>query len=225
MCVITVGTAGSLMALLVGGGSSSGSRPGQSARAISDVSESADMLFAVLDSARTAVNALPAVPRGESAGAPGSPLAIADEHAARRLLPTVAAWLVPASDQRLCLAYTVKALTRGPGGASLPPAIVRQCATVSAAAVGRLVATQSLSMYRGFGAALILGVVPDGVAHVSIVSGDGHTTALPVSRNSYAGTIVDPTSVSFSDRVGNGAVVSRTVPVASFDGYAATLAQ
>jgi hypothetical protein len=134
-------------------------------------------------------------------------------------LRTPAAWLIPVADERLCLLYTVKALTPGPGGRSLPPAVVQQCATLAAAIVGRLVVTQSLSASSSGGSEeiRILGVVPDGVGRVSVIGGDGRTTVLPVQRNSYAGTVAEPTAVRFSDRVGTSSVF-RVVPVASFDG-------
>lgn len=150
----------------------------------------------------------------------------ASEHEARRLpLRTPAAWLVPAADERLCLLYTVNALTLGPGGRPLPPAVVQHCATGAAATAGRLVVTQSLSPSdpAGSGAILVVGVVPDGVRRVSVISGDGHETVAAVRRNSYAATIVDPTAVTFSDHVGNG-TLSRQVPIASIDSRAATLA-
>ena len=135
---------------------------------------------------------------------------------------TPAAWLVPATDERVCLLYTVNALTRGPGGRPLPPAVVQHCATVAAATAGRLVLTQSLSASReGSSAVMILGVVPDGVSTVSVLSGgDGHTKVLPVRGNSYTGIVVDPTAVRFSERAGN-TTVSRLVPVASFDSRSA----
>jgi len=133
----------------------------------------------------------------------------------------VPAWLVPAADERLCLLYTVKALTSGPEGRPLPPAIVQQCTTVTAAAAGRLVVTQSLSASRqGSSAVMILGVVPDGVTRVSVIGGDAHAKVLPVRGNSYAGTVLDPTAVRFSERMGNS-TVSRLVAVASFDGHSA----
>jgi hypothetical protein len=63
---------------------------------------------------------------------------------------------------------------------------------------------------------LIVGVVPDGVTRVSVISGNGHQTVDFVRRNSYSGTVVDPTAVKFSDDMSNG-LVSREVPIASFD--------
>jgi len=184
------------------------------------VGPSAGTFFSVLDSKRTVEDALPSVRHGPSVG---SQVPLSDEagvDAARRLSST--SWLVPISGGRLCLVYIVKALTRGPGGAPLPPALVQQCATVSAAVAGRLVVTQSLSppSRAGSGAVLILGVVPDGVRRVSVIGGDGHTTSLLVRHHSYAGTVVDPTAVRFSDHVGN-TTVSQLVPVASFDSRSA----
>jgi hypothetical protein len=226
VCITTASIAGVLGIVVFAGGVSRPIARLDRSTTIRVAHVSASMLFSVLNSIRVEADALPAVRSGVPVGARDSPLAAADERASRRLIPTVAAWLVPASDQRLCLVYTVGALTRGPGDASLPLAIVRQCTTVAAAATGRLVVTQSLSPSRkGSGDALILGVVPDGVASVSVVGADGRTTVLRVLRNSYAGKVADPTAVTFSDRMGSGAEVSRTVPVASFGGYAATPTQ
>jgi hypothetical protein len=68
---------------------------------------------------------------------------------------------------------------------------------------------------------LVLGVAPNGVSKVLIVSGGsgdtGHVTVLPVRRNSYAVTVVDPTAVRVNLRVGTG-TVSEVIPVASFEG-------
>jgi hypothetical protein len=181
------------------------------------VARSAGTFFAVLDSKRTVEDAVPSVRHGPSAGSQVPLSGDAGVDAARRLSST--SWLAPMSGGRLCLVYIVKALTRGPGGSPLPPALVQQCATVSAAVAGLLVVTQSLSpsSRAGSGAVSILGVVPDGVRRVSVIGRDGHTTSLLVRHNSYAGTVVDPTAVSFSDHVGN-TTVSQLIPVASFDG-------
>jgi hypothetical protein len=183
----------------------------------------AGAFFSVLNRSRTSDDALPYVPRKSrgpvfAARGRSGPLSdMASAHAARRLWLSVPAWLVPESDERLCLLHTVKALTRGLGGRSLPPAIVQQCTTMAAATAGRLVVTQSLSASRrGSSAVVILGVVPDGVTTVSVLDGGGHAKGLPVRRNSYAGIVVDPKAVRFSDRVGH-IIVSQLVPVASFD--------
>lgn len=173
----------------------------------------------MLNSARVSVDALPSARHGMLPSRSDPLLTQASEREARRLpLRAPAAWLVPAADERLCLLYTVNALMLGPGGRPLPPAVVQQCATVAAATAGRLVVTQSLSpsSRAGAGAILVVGVVPDGVRRVSVISGDGHQTVGSVRGNSYAGTVVDPTAVKFSDDVGNG-TVSRQVPIASFD--------
>jgi hypothetical protein len=146
---------------------------------------------------------------------------MASAHTARRLSSTVPAWLVPESDERLCLLHTVKALIRGRGGRSLPFAIVQQCTTMATARAGRLVVTQSLSASRqGSSAVMILGVVPDGVTTVSVLDGGGHAKVLRVRRNSYAGIVVDPSAVRFSDRVGH-TIVSYLDSVTSFDSRSA----
>jgi hypothetical protein len=179
--------------------------------------------FSVLNSVRVSVDALPFARHGMPPSRSDPLLSQASEREARRLpLRTPAAWLVPAADERLCLLYTVDALTLGPGGRSLPPAVVQQCATVAAATAGRLVVTQSLSASSRGGSeeVRILGIVPDGVARVSVTGGDGRSTVLPILRNSYAGTVADPVAVRFSDRVGTSSV-SRVVPVASVDSRAA----
>jgi hypothetical protein len=228
-CVVTAYLAGGLTCSLVGcgGGESSSTSTwpevDTTAEANTAKATSAGAFFSVLNRSRTSDDTLlsvPHEPRGPVVAAPGTsgPLSnTASAHAARRLASAVPAWLVPKSDERLCLLYAVKALTLGPGGRPLPLAIVQQCTTVAAATVGRLVVTQSLSASRhGSGAVMILGVIPDGVSTVSVLGGDGHTKVLPVRGNSYAGTVVDPTAVRFSDRVGTSSV-SRVVPVASFD--------
>jgi hypothetical protein len=181
---------------------------------------SAGMLFSVLDTERTDDDALPSVRSGVPVGGSATLSDNAGARGARRL--SSMAWLVLTGDSELCLVYSVKALTPGPTGAPLPPAIVHQCTTVIAAAAGRLVVTQSLSASsRGKSEEVrILGVVPDGVARVSVIEGDGRTTVVPVRRNSYAGTVADPVAVRFSDRVGTSSV-SQVVPVASFDSRAA----
>jgi|ERR1700683_760090 len=227
MCALVLCLAGGLVFLLTGCGSAgTSSQREQSAANGADTQStltSARSLFSVLSSARTSDDMLPSVQRS-----PGGPLVVgsglstnaASVSAARRVSSTVPAWLVPESDERLCLLYTVNALMLGPGGRPLPPAVVQQCTTVAAATAGRLVVTQSLSpsSRAGSRSILVIGVVPDGVRSVSVISGDGHQTVASARRNSYASTVVDPTAVKFSDRVDKG-TVSRQIPIASFDSH------
>jgi hypothetical protein len=229
MVIACVLTAGGLASFVVGwGGGEPGSTPNRSevnTTAQANVSKAifVSAFFSMLHRPLTSDDALPSLrhsPRGPVAATGGrlGPLSDTESaHAARRLSSAVPAWLVPGSDERLCLLYTVKALTRGPGGRPLPPAIVQRCTTLAAATAGRLIVTQSLSpsSRARSGSVLILGVVPDGVTRVSVISGNGHKIVDLVRLNSYSGIVVDPTEVKFSDRMGNGPI-SRQVPIAGF---------
>jgi hypothetical protein len=88
-----------------------------------------------------------------------------DERAARRLLPDIPIWVVPASDE-LCLVRVFYPLVRG---STLPPSISHQCSTPVEVEEGRLTMARSLSTSgRRAAPSEIVGLAPRGVGRVEI---------------------------------------------------------
>jgi hypothetical protein len=140
----------------------------------------------------------------------------ADIRAARRVLADEPVWLVPAVEGRLCMVRLVFPLVTGAQGRDLGPIPAQVCASEAEARAGELVSTHSLATSATRRASTsIVGIVPDGVRQVSLISRLGTSTTLPVIRNSYATVALEPASVTFVvDR--GGRRVTRMVPLATF---------
>jgi hypothetical protein len=122
----------------------------------------------------------------------------ADLRSARRVLPLNPGWLVPAEDGQACLVRLVYPLIATERGTPLGPTPSYVCASEVATREGRLVETQSLTTSgTGTRNARVVGVVPNGVAAVTLVSGNGRQVTVPVFRNAYEAIAVDPIVVRF----------------------------
>ena len=137
---------------------------------------------------------------------------IANINQARRVRANEPAWLVPASNGELCLARLLYPLLRS----AYPPLALLTCLPEAAVQSGHLVTTQAL-MTSGIHARLtrVTGVVPDGVATVSIVARHARPTTSPVIRNAYEAVVSRPISVRFITRANNNAQ-RHSVPLVTF---------
>ncbi len=122
----------------------------------------------------------------------------ADLRSARRVLPLNPGWLVPAEDGQACLVRLVYPLIAAEHGAPLSPTPSYVCASEAETREGRLFETQSLTISgTGTRNARVVGVAPNGVAAVTLVSGKGRQVTVPVFRNAYEAIAVDPIVVRF----------------------------
>jgi hypothetical protein len=140
----------------------------------------------------------------------------ADIRAARRVLANDPGWLVPASNGEMCLVRLVYPLIAKVHSATLPPIPLHTCATKHSAETGRLVETQSLatSGTRSHDNKIV-GIAPNSVATVKILSDRGSDTTVDVIRNAYEAIVVDPVAVLFLT-LGHGKVLTHTVPLTTF---------
>jgi hypothetical protein len=146
----------------------------------------------------------------------------ADMRAARRVIAGDPTWLVPSSNGELCLVRVVYPVTRSQSGSSLPPTVARNCEFEARALEGRLVWLQSLATStRGSPWTTIVGVAPDGVSTVTIVSGHGGNMRVPVVRNAYEATIAEPKAVRLV-RVSAGHRIAYSVLFPGVSGRLAT---
>jgi hypothetical protein len=122
----------------------------------------------------------------------------ADIDNARRVLALQPVWLVPASEQNVCIvriAYPLPGATHVSGTAR---AIGRICNSEREAETGLLVETHTLGPSpSGWSRMSVIGIAPDGVADVTITARHGLTTVAPVQRNAYEAVVAGPVSVIF----------------------------
>lgn len=110
-------------------------------------------------------------------------------------------WLVLTPTKKLCLARRTYPLRPVVNGLPLPPISSKTCTSEEAAVSGRLVETESLVTQVGERARnIVVGVVPDGVAMVTIREGDGAIVIGHVTRNAYEALTTHPRSVEFASR-------------------------
>jgi hypothetical protein len=128
----------------------------------------------------------------------GTEFVTADTRVAARLRPLRPIWLVPANDGDLCLVRLTYATSLGARSAALPPSLTRTCLSDAEAKLGRLVETQTPgSSTRGERQTAVIGVVPDGVRTVTLVSWRGSRETVSVRDNAYEGSLVDPREAQF----------------------------
>jgi hypothetical protein len=172
--------------------------------------------LAVLDEARTASDLLPGEVLTALTQSVQPEFSKADIRSARRVLPLSPGWLVPAGDGQTCLVRLIYPLIPAVHGIALSPTPSYTCASEAATAEGHLVETQSLTTSgTSTGDARVVGVVPDGVTSVTVVSSEGRRTTLPVFRNAYEAIVRDPTVVRFLVRDGNHRV-ERSMRLSNF---------
>jgi hypothetical protein len=157
------------------------------------VSARLDSIFRVLRRAHSASNveaqALPiAVLQGLQAGMDSSAAVFAGG--------TYPTWVVPGSTE-ICLMHGAAPHNVSPGGI---------CGTVEAAEHGLADGTESAP-----GVPLILGLVPNGNASVTVTNANGTTESVPVTNNVYEVTSGMPISVTL--KTASGAVETRHLPV------------
>jgi hypothetical protein len=137
----------------------------------------------------------------------------ADIDDARRVLPVQPVWLVPASEDKVCIvriAYPLSGPTPGTGTA---PAIGHTCNSEGEAQAGWLVETQSLgSSSSGWRRMKVIGIAPDGVANVTITARHGSTTTALVQNNAYEAVVTGPVSVIFRNHHGQR-MVRHVIPL------------
>jgi hypothetical protein len=120
-----------------------------------------------------------------------------DIHTARRVLANTPGWIVPASDGELCMVRVVYPVAPTPG-VPFSPSVAYRCSTEPEVEAGRLVETQYLGTTVSRSPhARVVGVAPNGVASVTIVTGDGLQTAVAVTRNAYEAIVDDPVVARF----------------------------
>jgi hypothetical protein len=111
---------------------------------------------------------------------------------------TYPTWVVPGSTE-VCLMHDALTSRDAPGGI---------CGSVKAAEHGLAEATESAT-----GAPLILGLVPNGNASVTVTNANGTTDSVPVSDNVYEITSGVPASVTL--KTASGTAETRHLPTLS----------
>jgi hypothetical protein len=121
-----------------------------------------------------------------------------DLREARRVLADAPGWLVPAANGKICLVELIYPLIVAIHGEILPPTLSTTCEPEGSVQTGHLYSTRSLSPSAGeAGETNVTGVVPDGVAMVTIVSPGRPSTKVEVLRNAYEVVVADPVAVRF----------------------------
>jgi hypothetical protein len=122
----------------------------------------------------------------------------ADIDDARRLRALQPVWLVPASEDKVCIVrilYPLPGATQGTGTAR---AIGHTCNSEGEAETGELVETHTLGPSpSGWSRMSVIGIAPDGVADVTITARNALATTAPVQRNAYEAVVAGPVSVTF----------------------------
>jgi hypothetical protein len=142
----------------------------------------------------------------------------ADVRAARRVTPNDTVWLVPSEGGNLCLVALVAPLVPLVNGTTLPPTPSWDCTPISSARAGRLVVTQSLATTPVVSPLTkVLGVVPDGVSLVEVISTRGRVRRVGVLRNTYEVAMRDPAIARFVTR-DSRRVTTHTISLVTFRG-------
>jgi hypothetical protein len=172
--------------------------------------------LAVLDEAWTSSDRLPAEIVTALTQSVRPEFNRADIHSARRVLPLNPGWLMPAVNGQICLVRLVYPLISTQHGIELGPTPSYTCASEAATQEGHLVETQSLATSgTDTRNARVVGVVPNGVSAVTLVSSEGRRTVVPVFRNAFEAIIWKPTFVRFVVRDGNHKV-GRSIRLSNF---------
>jgi hypothetical protein len=156
-------------------------------------------MFGVLRQPRTADDVLPKQLEDSLREGEGPEFSAQAIGAARRILPTTPAWLVPADNGELCIAMLEYPVASTGRTSSLPPIASHGCVGEPAALLGRLVVVRSLATAPTTrdAPAEIIGVSPDGVANVTVKANHSRLTTVGVSRNAYSATVTGPKQLLF----------------------------
>jgi hypothetical protein len=162
-------------------------------------SEAASTDFAVLKQAATPDDEVPPQVATALHESVEPEFTVSDIGAARRVLANEPGWLVPAADGELCIVRVVYPVAAGISSSTPEPSTSRLCVPEPTAVLGKLVLTHSLSpiLQDRQGDIQVIGVVPDGITSVSIVSQNQHSLNVDVLRNAYSAVVVDPETVRF----------------------------
>jgi hypothetical protein len=174
--------------------------------------------FGVLRSSPSDGDGLPAWVIGDMRRSDRAAFASLDLTGARRVLGRRRAWLLPMAPKGLCLVQVVRPLVAEFHGKALPPTVGQICLPEHAVEIGELRQSRSLSTtFTTHLRTLVEGIVPDGVRSVTVHFEHHSSERVPVTRNSYEATVVNPHSVSFSVST-DGHRRDRVVSIASAAG-------
>lgn len=117
---------------------------------------------------------------------------------ARRVLADDPGWLLPAANGEICLVQLIYPVANADHVEALPALPVISCEPQARAQAGELVATHSLSSSVTEAAKIqVVGIVPDGVRTVKIISHAERAPTVDVVRNAYEAVVPDPVSIRF----------------------------
>jgi hypothetical protein len=153
--------------------------------------------FAVFAS-RTEVDELPSEVTVTLAHSHNPKFSNADIEDARRVRALQPVWLVPASEDKVCIVRIVYPFPGATQGTGTARAIGHTCNSEEEAETGGLVETHTLGPSpSGWSRMSVIGIAPDGIANVTISARHGVTTVAPVQRNAYEAVVAGPVSVTF----------------------------
>lgn len=140
-----------------------------------------------------------------------------DIRAARRVSANRPVWLLPATNGELCLTGLVYPLVaKAHSQQQLPPTPTLICDSALSTEAGELVRTQTLTTTDADSTfARVIGIVPNDVAMVTMISRHGARVSIPVIRNAYEAVVADPTSVRFITYT-DGHTKTHLVPLVMF---------
>lgn len=178
--------------------------------------------FVVFDGAPTPDDVIPVEVATALMRSERPEFATADIRKARRVLANDPGWLVPATNGEICLERLIYPLIADIKGAALQPTPSQMCTSESEAQAGRLVETHALlTSGREAKYSTVVGVVPNGVATVTIVSRSGRRISVTVLRNAYEAVVADPVSVRYVMRH-RGRLEEHAIPLTSFNSRSAS---
>ena len=145
-----------------------------------------------------------------------------DIRAARRVLANDPGWLLRAANDELCLVRVIYPLITKTKGLVLPPTRSLGCASEAKTQAGRLVEVQAL-LTSGTKAkeSKVVGVAPNRVAVVTLISRDERRLSVVVRQGAYEAVVANPIGLSFTTRH-SGRLEKHVVPLTTFSGQSAT---
>jgi hypothetical protein len=195
---------------------SAGAGLGCERTAASHVTRQPAMAFAVARSKQTPDDTLPKQVVEMLANSTRPEFDSAAQPAARRVLPLSAAWLVPASDDEVCLVRSVEPLVPTLRGVALQPIVSVECKPEQEAQEGHLVETQSLSVDGSTSQSdRVVGIVPDGTRRLEVTYGARGRLAIIPQRNAYEAVVPRPRAVRFV--TGHEPVEEHVIPLLASD--------
>jgi len=168
------------------------------ARTATTATEPPRVGFTVLRAARTPDDKVPPEVADALAESQQPEFSLADIRASRRVLANTPAWLVRAANGETCFVRLAYPLMTRIDETPLGPIPTHHCVTESTAQAGGLVETQSLAT-SGTHSRLtkVLGIAPNDVAGVKILTRSGKSLEVAVVRNAYEAVVPQPTAVRF----------------------------